>query len=94
MQPESYPVVGLFQNDTQVEIRLFLEMVPEEVVLSPGHSVELLARPSADLLPLDIQPVDGGFQIHAYREWDPSWHVRFRGQVIRAGHPTVLKDFE
>jgi hypothetical protein len=94
MQPDSYPVVGLFQNDTQVEIRLFLEMVPEEVVLSPGHSVELLARPSADLLPLDIEAVDGGFHVHARREWDPNWHVRFRGQVIKARHPTVLKEFE
>jgi hypothetical protein len=25
---------------------------------------------------------------------DPNWHVRFRGQVIRAGHPTVLREFE
>jgi hypothetical protein len=94
MQPDLYPVVWSFQNDTQADVRLFLEMVPEEVVLSPGHEVELLARPSADLLPIDIESVDGGFHIHANRDWDPDWHVRFRGRVIRAGHPTILKEFE
>lgn len=66
---------------------LYLEMIPEEVVLSPGHSVELVARPTVDLLPLTIDEVEGGLQIHACREFDPDWHVRFRGR-------TVLGDLE
>jgi len=38
---------------------LYLEMVPEEVILEIGDEVELLARPSDDLLPLDIAVVEG-----------------------------------
>lgn len=94
MHPSQYPTVGVFRNDTEIEMRLFLEMIPEEVVLSPGHSVELLARPTPGLLPLTIGLVEGGLQIHAHNEFDPDWHVRFKGKLIHAGHPTVLKDYE
>ncbi|WP_294767896.1 hypothetical protein [uncultured Rhodoferax sp.] len=90
MTPSSYPVVGRFKNDTKSEMTLYLEMVPEEVTLSPGDEVELLARPSEDLLPLDVVRVEDGFHIHAHKEWDPDWHVRFRGKVIKARTPTRL----
>lgn len=73
---------------------LYLEMIPEEVVLSPGHSVELVARPTAGLLPLTISQVEDGLQIHACREFDPDWYVRFRGSLIKPQSPTVLGDFE
>lgn len=94
MQSIHYPVVGIFRNDTNVEMRIFLEMVPQEVVLSPGHSIELLAKPSDDLLPLTIDLVSGGLQIHPAREFDPDWHVRFQGKVIRVECPTWLKEHE
>ena len=92
MTPSSYPVAGTFKNDTDSEMTLYLEMVPEEVTLSPGDEVELLARPSDNLLPLDIVRVDDGFHIHAHKEWDPDWHVRFRGKIIKARTPTRLAD--
>lgn len=92
MKPEDYPVVGIFKNDTDLAMSLYLEMVPEEIVLDVGDEVELLARPSDDLLPLDITPVDGGFHIHAFKAWDPDWHVRFNGKVIKAESPTRLAD--
>lgn len=69
-------------------------MIPEEVILSPGHSVDLLAKPTDDLLPLTIDYVEGGLQIHACREFDPDWHVRFKGKVIKAGSPTRLEEYE
>lgn len=94
MSPAEYPVVGVFTNDTTRPMTLYLEMIPEEVVLSPGHSVELVARPTPDLLPLTIDEVDGGLHIHACREFDPDWHVRFRGRLIKARTPTILGDFE
>lgn len=94
MQPEYYPVVGIFRNDTSDEMRLFLEMVPNEFVLSPGHSVELLAKPTENLLPLTIDIVDGGLQVHPHKEFDPDWHVRFNSLVIRAECPTILKEYE
>ncbi|QFZ86237.1 hypothetical protein GFK26_27470 [Variovorax paradoxus] len=93
MTPENYPVVGKFKNKTAVAMTLYLEMVPEEVILEPGDEVELLAQPTDNLLPLDIAPVDGGLQIHAHKEGDPDWHVRFNGHVIKAGNPTRLSDY-
>jgi hypothetical protein len=94
MSPSQYPVIGHYRNDTKAAMSIHLELVPEEVVLSPGHEIELLARPSLDLLPLTMGVVEGGLQIHACREFDPDWHVRFNGRVIKAGCPTVLADFE
>lgn len=73
-------------------MKLYLEMVPEEVTLSPGDEVELLARPSEGLLPLGVVRVEDGFHIHAHKEWDPDWHVRFQGKVIKARTPTRLAD--
>jgi len=43
MQPDLYPVVGVFRNDTPSAMRLFLEALPAEVILSPGHCIELCA---------------------------------------------------
>lgn len=93
MTPETYPPVGKFKNETAVAMTLYLEMVPEEVILDPGDEVELLARPSNELLPLNVTLVKGGLHIHAHEEWDPDWHVRFRGRVIKAGTPTRLSDY-
>lgn len=92
MTPDKYLKVGTFTNETGIDMTLYLEMIPERVVLSPGDEVELLARPSENLLPLDLQSVEGGIQIHAYKEFDPDWHVRFRGQVIKVGHLTCLAE--
>ena len=93
MTPENYPVVGRFKNETVFAMTLYLEMLPEEVILEPGDQVELLALPTDNLLPLDVVPVEGGLHIHAHKKWDPDWHVRFRGRVIKAGNPTRLSDY-
>jgi len=93
-RPSQYPVVGEFKNDSASELRLYLEMVPEEVVLAPGHEVKLLAKPSRNLLPLHIAYAEGGIQIHAHREFDPDWHILFNGKLIKPGTPTFLKEHE
>lgn len=85
-------VVAEFCNDTQQEMTLYLEMLGEEVIMSPGHTVELLAKDTNDLLPLTIGYVERGIQVHPYKELDPDWHVRFNGKLIRAGHPTILAE--
>lgn len=41
MTPENYPVVGRFKNETVFAMTLYLEMLPEEVILEPGDEVEL-----------------------------------------------------
>jgi hypothetical protein len=94
MSTDQYVTVAEFRNESASRNTLYLEMLAEEVVMSPGHAVELLARPSDGLLPITVDYVDGGLQIHPYKEFDPDWHVRFRGKVMRAGHPTVLSDYE
>jgi hypothetical protein len=87
-------VVGEFRNDTAGDMRLYLELVPEELIMAPGHEITLLARASADLLPIHVAVVNDGLQIHARKEFDPDWHVRFRGKLIKAGTPTRLADHE
>lgn len=94
MNPIEYPTVACFGNDTGKDISLHLEMLAEEVIVSPGHTVELLARPSPDLLPISVHQVDGGMQIHPHKEFDPDWHVRFNGKILRAQHPLRLADHE
>ena len=92
MHSGQHVCVAHFQNDTAAPMTLYLEMLGEQVILGPGHEVELLALPLEDLLPLYVSYVEGGLQIHPHKEFDPDWHVRFRGKVIRAGHPTILSD--
>lgn len=65
-----------------------------EVVLSPGHQIDLLAKPSPDLLPIAIHQVAEGMQVFPNREFDPDWHVRFSGKILRAGYPLRLADVE
>lgn len=92
MHPNEYPTVALFGNDTNEDIKLSLEMLCEEVILAPGHRIELMARPSAGLLPISVHQVEGGMQVFPNKEFDPDWHVRFNGKVIRAAHPLRLLD--
>jgi hypothetical protein len=89
VSPLQHISVAHFSNDTQAPITLYLELLGEEVVLAPGMEVDLLALPSDQLLPLSICHVEGGIQIYPHKEFDPDWHVRFNGKVIRAGHPTI-----
>jgi hypothetical protein len=94
MNPSEYILVGKFSNNTATEMGLYLEMLCEEIVLSPGHTVELFAKQSIDLLPLTINYVEGGLQIYPFKEFDPDWHIRFKGKMIRAGYPTILSAYE
>lgn len=94
MSSDSHIVVAEFTNDTALEMRLYLEMLGEEIVLAPNHRVELLAKPEPDLQPLTISYVSGGIQVHAFKVVDPDWHIRFKGKLIRAGHPTILSTDE
>ena len=92
MKDHELVVAGAFTNDTSLEMWLFLEMLGEEIVMAPGHSVELMASDTSDLLPITVSYVEGGLLIHPHKEFDPNWHVRFNGKTLRAGHPTVLSE--
>jgi hypothetical protein len=94
MDPTAYSTVASFGNDTDKDISLHHEMLAEEVILAPGHRLDLLARPSPGLLPISVHRVEGGVQVFPHKEFDPDWHVRFNGKVIRAGHPLRLADLD
>jgi len=94
MNPSEYQVVGVFTNDTKGDMRIFLEMTCEEVFLAPGNSIELLARPTADLRPITVSYLEDGLQIFAHREWDPDWHIRFKNKILKPAYPTRLSEHE
>jgi len=93
-QASSYPVVLELENHGESDMEVWLEMVPEGVILAPGHRIQLLARPDEDLLPLDIARTPKGWVIHAHRSFDPDWHVRFKGHLLKPASPSRLADFE
>ena len=92
--PASYPVVLELENSGATDMEVWLEMVPESVILSPGHRIELLARPHEGLLPLDVEHEKSGWVVHAAFLFDPDWHVRFKGHLLKPGTGTRLDEFE
>lgn len=94
MNPTDYIIVAEFANDTTSEMRIFLEMSCEEIFLSPGHRIELLAKSSDNLLPITIEYISGGLQVFPNREFDPDWHIRFKGEIIKPQYPTRLSEFD
>jgi hypothetical protein len=90
MDTSQHIVVAAFTNDTSHEMRIFLEMTCEEVLLAPGHHIELLASASPDLLPITIAYLSDGLQVFPHKEFDPQWMIRFEGKLIRPQYPTRL----
>jgi hypothetical protein len=91
MNPLDYITVATFGNATNGEMRIYLEAIGDEVVLSPGHEVDLLGKSGEGLLPVTIKYVDGGIQVYAHRVPDPDWHFRFQGRDYSAGSPTETR---
>ena len=94
MNPADYVVVADLKNASDREMRIFLEMTCEEIFLDPGHEIQLLAKPSDGLLPITIHYVNDGLQVFAAKEWDPDWHIRFMGAVIKPNFPTRLAELQ
>ena len=87
MHDSEFIEVAHIRNDTNVDVCIHLEMVGDQVVLSPGHEIDLLTRLSRNLHPLSLVCVEGGLQVYAFREPDPSWYFRFEGCIYSAGSP-------
>lgn len=87
-------MVARIRNETKTDLHLCLEMTGAEIVMSAGHAVDLLAAPGEGLLPITIDYVEGGLQVHPRNEFDPDWHVLFAGKLIPAGFPTILPEHE
>lgn len=91
MHDSKYIEVARIRNDAARELHIYLEMSGDEVVLSPGHEIDLLARPSPNVQPLTVVYVSDGLQIYASREADPDWHFRFNGRIYAAGSPEATR---
>jgi hypothetical protein len=89
---KDYVTAGEFRNDAGEDLVLCLEIFGEEVILSPGHVVELLVPPDPGLLPLEVERGPEGITICANGSGDPDWHLRFNGQILKPGYPTRLAD--
>ncbi len=94
MTTSQYITVARIGNESKDDMSLYLEMLGIEVVLSPGHVIDLLARASDGLLPITIDHVGSGLQIHPHKEFDPDWHVGFKGKLIRVDRPIRLSEHE
>jgi len=94
MTPSEYIVVAEFINEGEQEMRIFLEMTCEEVFVAVGQKIELLARPSEGLLPITVSYLPDGLQVFPCRTFDPDWHIRFNGTVLKPGYPTRLSELE
>jgi hypothetical protein len=95
LPPSAYPVVMALRNDSDDELVVWLEMLPQQVVLGPGHCIELVARPTEGLLPLTMDYCGNAtLQVHANEVADPDWHVRFNDHLIQLAYVTHLAHFE
>jgi len=70
-----------------------LEMSCEQVILSPGHEIELLAEDIDECFPMNILYHADGLQIYP-KHSSPSWLVRFKEKEIVPGFPTRLAEHE
>lgn len=88
-----FRTIGNFSNETDKEITIFLEPACEEVVLSPGHTIELLAEEKEEHFPIDISYHTDGMQIYSKNGF-PQWLVMFKGKEIIPSYPTRLSEYE
>ena len=95
-----YITIACFRNETSDEMSIYLEMIGDEVVLSPGHQIDLLAspvgkelsRPASEAVhPLTVNYLHNGIQVYPSQEADPDWHIRFEGRIFAAGQPKVTR---
>ncbi len=91
---QGYIIVGIFDNHTEQDLSLYLELTCEEVILSPKQSIKLMAKKENGLLPITVSLVTGGLQIYANQIGDPDWYISFNDKIIKPSHPTRLLDYE
>ena len=88
-----YRTLGIFSNETEKDMTIFLEMLCEEIILSPGHEIELLAEDIEEAFPVSILYHNDGLQIYP-SHGVPKWLIRFQGKEIVPSYPTRLSEHE
>jgi hypothetical protein len=85
--------VGIFANDTDQDITIYLELLCEEIIVSPAQNFELLIEDLPNALPVTIYYCAKGLHIYPHQTI-AEWLIIFNGKKIKPGHPTVLKQYE
>jgi len=86
-----FRTVGIFSNETDKEITIFLEMTCEEIHMLPGHEIELLAEDNDDHFPMNILYHHDGLQIYP-KQGSPEWRFIFNGKEYEADYPSKLSE--
>lgn len=92
-QPEDYyRSVGIFANKTEQNLVLFLEVLCEEIHLSPNHEIELFVENDASLFPMTFIYHSDCIQI--YSNGINKWYFKFNGKMYQASYPSILSELE
>ena len=86
-----YRSVGVFSNETDEEMTIFLEVLCEEIHMSPGHEIELLAEDNDDHFPVTILYHKEGLQVYP-RSGCTEWKFIFNGREYTADYPSKLSE--
>lgn len=88
----SFISVGIFANDSDEDMIVFLELLCEEIHVSVGLSFELFIEDIPHALPITINYSKQTLQIYP-NQGIPKWMIEFKGQRIEPGYPTILKNY-
>lgn len=87
----NFRTVGVFSNETDEQMIIYLEMSCEEIHMSPGYAIELLAEDNEDYFPMTILYHKGSLQIYP-RKGSPKWRFRFNGKEFDPDFPSKLSE--
>ena len=88
-----FRTVGIFSNETDKLMTIYLELTCEEIHMSPGHEIELLAEDNDDHFPMNILYHEDALQIYP-REGSPEWRFIFNGKEYEADYPSKLSELK
>ena len=86
-----FRTVGIFSNETEEDMIICLELTCEEIHMSPGHEIELLAEDNDDHFPMNILYHKSSLQIYP-RLGSPEWKFIFNGKEYDADYPSKLSE--
>jgi len=88
-----FRTVGIFSNETDEDMTVCLEVTCEEIHMSPGHEIELLAEDNDEYFPMNILYHKGSLQIYP-RLGSPEWKFIFNGEEYEADYLSKLSELQ
>lgn len=87
----NFRTVGIFSNETDQELIIYLELRCEEIHMLPGHEIVLLAEDCGEHFPMNILYHKGSLQIYP-RDGAPEWKFIFNGKEYKPDYPSRLSE--